>query len=252
MALVVQSKGGAGQGNANAELYPLAFAQPNPFHSTPSGNNSVPGVTGFTANGAAYNQATGLGSVDAALLVSEWNSGGVTDADFALTASAVSGTLRAGGTAGITLTISPANGVVIFPNAIALSASGLPAGATAVFLPDSVQAGSGTTTVTLTIQIPQATSTTQPATYIVGRLAPLSIALLLFPFAGRLRRNGKHHLRLASVLLYSIAGWVAMAGMNGCGSLSSFTGNSPQKYTVTVTGTSGTLTHSTTVTLTVD
>lgn len=68
-ALVVQVKGGVGQGNANASLYPLAEAETSPFHPTPAGNNSVPGVTGFTANGAAYNLATGLGSVDGALLV---------------------------------------------------------------------------------------------------------------------------------------------------------------------------------------
>lgn len=252
MALVVQSKGGAGQGNANAGLYPLAFAQPNPFHSTPSGNNSVPGVTGFTANGAAYNQATGLGSVDGALLASEWNSGGVTNADFALTASTMSGTLQTGGTAGITLTISPANGAAVFHNAIVLSADGLPAGATATFSPDSVPAGSGTALVTLTIQIPQATSSAQPAIDIVGCLAPLSLSLLLFPFAGRLRRSGKRFSRLLYALLLSIACWVAMVGLNGCGSLSSFPVQSPQTYTVTVTGTSGTFSHSTTVILTVE
>jgi subtilase family serine protease len=251
MALVVQSTGGMGQGNANAELYTLINAQRNPFHSTPSGNNSVPGVTGFTAYGAAYNQATGLGSVDGAVLVSEWNSGSVADADFALKATAASGTLQAGGTVGIILTISPVNGAVVFPNTIALSASGLPAGASANFSPDSIPAGSGTTTVTLTIQLPQVSSSAHPAGGIVGRLAPLSIALLLIPFAGRLRRKVKRHLRLASVLLFSIAVWAAMAGLNGCASLSGFSAQSPQTYTVIVTATSGTLSHSTSVTLTV-
>jgi subtilase family serine protease len=250
MALVAQSAGGTGQGNANAGLYSLINAQLNPFHSTPSGNNSVPGVTGFTADGAVYNQATGLGSVDGTVLVSEWKSGSAADADFALTATSASGTLLAGGTAGIILTISPVNGAVAFPNAIALSASGLPVGATANFSPDSIPAGSGTTTVTLTIQLPQVASSAKPAGGIVGRLEPLSIALLLLPFAGRLRRKVKRHLRLASVLLYSISVWAAMAALNGCESLSGFTGQSPQTYTVIVTGTSGTLSHSTTVTLT--
>jgi pseudomonalisin len=252
MALVVQSKGGAGQGNANAELYPLINASRNPFHSTPSGNNSVPGVTGFTASGATYNQATGLGSVDAAVLVNEWGSGEVTSFDFVLSSSVPSRTMQAGGTTGITLTISPANGTVIFPNAITFSASGLPAGATAFFFPSSIPAGSGTTAVTLTIQLPQATANTQPASGIVGRLAPLSLALLLLPFAGRLRHSGKRNLRLASVLLFSIAAWAAMAGLSGCASLSGYIGQSPQAYTVTVTGTSGTLSHSTTVILTVE
>ena len=72
MALVVDKRGGAGQGNANARLYAMAGAAADPFHATPSGNNSVPGVTGFTADGAEYNLATGLGSVDGALLVNGW------------------------------------------------------------------------------------------------------------------------------------------------------------------------------------
>jgi subtilase family serine protease len=72
MALVVNKQNGAKQGNANARLYAMAGAAADPFHATPSGNNSVPGVTGFTADGAEYNLATGLGSVDGAMLVNGW------------------------------------------------------------------------------------------------------------------------------------------------------------------------------------
>jgi subtilase family serine protease len=73
MALVVDQQKGAAQGNANPELYTLANVTRNPFHATPSGNNTVPGVAGFAANGRAYNLATGLGSVDGALLVDAWD-----------------------------------------------------------------------------------------------------------------------------------------------------------------------------------
>jgi subtilase family serine protease len=72
MALVVDKQNGAKQGNANARLYALAAAAADPFHATPSGNNSVPGVVGFTADGAEYNLATGLGSEDGAMLVNGW------------------------------------------------------------------------------------------------------------------------------------------------------------------------------------
>jgi hypothetical protein len=75
MALVVSKQNGAKQGSVNARLYALARAASSPFHVTPSGNNSVPGVTGFAADGAGYNLATGLGSVDGALLVNGWGSG---------------------------------------------------------------------------------------------------------------------------------------------------------------------------------
>jgi pseudomonalisin len=72
MALVDQKQRGAAQGMVNSTLYSMAGAENNPFHATPSGNNSVPGVIGFTASGATYNFATGLGSVDGAVLVNNW------------------------------------------------------------------------------------------------------------------------------------------------------------------------------------
>lgn len=77
MALVVQNAGGR-QGNANPTLYSLANAQyagsPGAhtiFHDITAGDNSVPGLTGFAA-GAGYDQATGLGSLDATALVKNW------------------------------------------------------------------------------------------------------------------------------------------------------------------------------------
>ncbi len=73
MALVVESQLGTPQGNANPRLYALASAAGDPFHATLSGDNSVPGVAGIALTGAKYNLATGLGSVDAALLVKGWS-----------------------------------------------------------------------------------------------------------------------------------------------------------------------------------
>ena len=95
MALVDESQGGP-QGNANYVLYPLALAQqtaktacdasntstpPNSacvFNDVTSGNNSVPGETGYPsgvyAAATGYDLATGLGSVNVANLVSAWAS----------------------------------------------------------------------------------------------------------------------------------------------------------------------------------
>ncbi len=75
MALVVQ-KTGQRQGNANPRLYQLGAAQYGQggaaaFHDTTLGNNAVPGVAGFLC-GTGYDQATGLGSVNAATLVNVW------------------------------------------------------------------------------------------------------------------------------------------------------------------------------------
>jgi hypothetical protein len=85
MAIIDQQASGR-QGLANYVLYPLAAAETfancnssartNPaiptscvFNDVTTGNNSVPGQTGFNA-GTGYDLATGLGSVDAANLVS--------------------------------------------------------------------------------------------------------------------------------------------------------------------------------------
>jgi uncharacterized protein (TIGR03437 family) len=76
----------AGLGNMNPKLYSLAQTDAGAFHDTTTGNNMVTvacprrspnctvGAVGFSA-GSGYDQATGLGSVDVAALVSGWNNG---------------------------------------------------------------------------------------------------------------------------------------------------------------------------------
>jgi subtilase family serine protease len=75
-ALVSQGVGGR-LGNMNPRLYELGRAQYANggfpvFHDIAEGNNSVPGATGFDC-GNGYDLVTGLGSVDAAALVSAWS-----------------------------------------------------------------------------------------------------------------------------------------------------------------------------------
>ena len=75
-----------GQGNINPILYSMAATTPSAFHDITVGNNIVPCTSGtpncpasapfqigFSA-GPGYDQATGLGSVDAYNLVTNWNS----------------------------------------------------------------------------------------------------------------------------------------------------------------------------------
>jgi pseudomonalisin len=77
-ALVAQRQSGR-VGSFNPPLYGLSGMQTNGgaavFHAITSGNNSVPGQNGFTASVSdpVYNQATGLGSVDAGLLIAHWS-----------------------------------------------------------------------------------------------------------------------------------------------------------------------------------
>jgi hypothetical protein len=146
MALVVQARSGVGQGNANPSLYALSSESRSPFHATPSGDNSVPGETGFTASGAQYNLATGLGSVDAAALAGAWGSGGSkTTIDFGLAASASSATVLAGKTTTFTLRVTESGAGT---DRVSLTATA-PSGVSGSITPSSILPGT-TATVTVT------------------------------------------------------------------------------------------------------
>ena len=76
-ALLAQRMGGR-LGNVGPALYALSTQQagggPAVFHRITSGNNSVPGQTGFAASTADpnFNLVTGLGSPDGAALLANW------------------------------------------------------------------------------------------------------------------------------------------------------------------------------------
>jgi pseudomonalisin len=93
MALVVQHRA-ARQGNANTAFYSLRTKQraggASVFHDIAGGNNSVPGQIGFSA-AAGYDQATGLGSIDASVLVNHWSDASAKAGVYSATVSATSG-----------------------------------------------------------------------------------------------------------------------------------------------------------------
>jgi subtilase family serine protease len=146
MALIVQ-KTGQSQGNANTRLYQLGNAQYATggvvvFHDITSGNNSVPGLTGYSA-GTGYSCTAGLGSMDAYALAMNWTP------DFAIAASPNAFSIDQGSAGTSTI---QTNVLGNFDSAVALSASGLPTGVTAGFSPATIAApGSGSSTMTITV-----------------------------------------------------------------------------------------------------
>ena len=146
MALVVQ-KTGAAQGNANPVFYSMGQNQFGGgiavYHDTTSGNNTVPGIAGFSA-GVGYDPVTGWGSVDASNLVNFWNNNGTPD--FSLAATPASQSVNQGNTATYTVTESVFDN---YSNTVTFSVSGLPAGASATFTPATLS-GAGTSSLSIT------------------------------------------------------------------------------------------------------
>lgn len=159
-----------------------------------------------------------------------------------------------GGTGTYILIVSPIGGAT-FPAAINFTLSGPPAGATGTFTPSTIAAGSGTTTITLTVKVPQQTGTLAPSTKPTGGqgrgrgLAPIALGILLLPFAGRVRRSSKRLGRLCCLLVLLLTSAGAVAGLSGCGTSNGFNGQPQTTSILTVTATSGTLSHSANLTL---
>jgi len=180
--------------------------------------------------------------------------------DFSLTvpggtSSTPTVTAQPGGVAIFTFTLSPI-GSPTFLAPITLTASGLPPGATTVFSPSTISAGAGPTVVTLTVTLPQigwlsmpfaghSSSGSMLARFTAPVAAPFALALLLLPFAGRMRRS-RTRLRIILPLLLLLAALGTAIGISGCGS---GTVAGAQSYNVIVNANSGALTHSTAFTL---
>jgi uncharacterized membrane protein len=278
MALVVQ-KTGAAQGNANPVFYSMGQNQSGGgiavYHDTTTGNNTVPGIAGFSA-GVGYDLVTGWGSVDASNMVNFWNNNGTPD--FSLAATPASQSVNQGSTATYTITESVFDN---YSNTVTFSVSGLPAGATSNFAPPTLS-GAGTSSLsittlattplgsypltitgtdgilthtasaTLVITAPDFSLTAAPATQtvVVGSTASYTATIVAL--------NG-----YAGTVSFSVSGLPAgaspvftPASVTGSGisglAITTTAGTTPSgSYPLVITATDGVLTHSASVTLVV-
>jgi hypothetical protein len=222
---------------------------------TYSGNVYVAGYTYSTDYPvtAGAPQTTNAGAPDAFVTVLG------TVEDFLLTASAGQpATISPGGTQQFTITLTPVG--ARFDNAISFACSGLPALSRCSFSPTSVKPGSSATTTTLSIQ----TNTTAlappmahrgpaaPGTRVWSGMPRLLALLLLFLMMGFAPSRRRALAVLAAGLLV-VATWAACGGGGGGGG-----GGGPPPpstptgdFNVTVTASSGSLSHTVTVVLSV-
>jgi trimeric autotransporter adhesin len=146
----------------------------------------------------------------------------------------------------VAVTVPPLGGS--FNNVVTLSASGLPPGASATFIPATVTPGSAGAPTVLTIQLLTATTAGVPADP-QRRIpfAPLSAAIVLCCAAFAYRHSTPRSIKRAFVFMSFVLVGSVLAGCNG--GFAGKPGTLPGNYTITITGTSGSQQRSTTITL---
>ena len=172
--------------------------------------------------------------------------------DFTIVAGSVNAiTILPGGNAEYQFTLTPV-GDSTFPADIKLKGTGHPGYSALALDPGDIATGSGTTNLSVKITTPSLTGAVRSTDSLGSRLAPLALALLLLPFSKRMRRSARRLGRIGHIALLLILTGAALVGATGCGAKTGYFAQPQKTYTVTVTGTSGNLSHAATVTLTVE
>jgi hypothetical protein len=172
--------------------------------------------------------------------------------DFSLTSSTNTDSIKPGVTATYTIEASEVGGS--FPNAVSLTCTGLPAGALCSFSPASLTPGTKSATSTLSITTAQTSAENDPESPI--RQRPFNVLWMQgfgavgMVLANATKRSKKALTRaIVAVLLLGMMFMTGCAGGTGIGATQQT--SNPTSYTVTVTGSSGSLQHTLPLTLTI-
>lgn len=173
--------------------------------------------------------------------------------DFALTSTgSASETVNPGQSATFTFNVAPTLGQ--FPGTVTYAVSGLPTGATATFNPTSITATSGVQALTLTIVTPAATATIEGGHGVFSSNLRWSLAFLLLPLVGIRRKRYAIGMLFLPLIMLTLLGSMTGCASKAPPSTSTTTTSLPpaQTSTIVVTATSGTKTHTASVTLIVE
>ncbi len=169
--------------------------------------------------------------------------------DFDISASAIMPSpVNAGGIGSSTITVTP---VGAFTDDVTLACGGAPQLATCALSPTTITGGSGTATLTITTT-PARAGLTTPSDHRWGfwYASLLPIGGFLLVGLGSVSSGNKKRRWLSLFLLGGVLTGVLL--LASCGNNNTFMSGTPTgRYTITVTGTSGSLSHNTTVTLAV-